>query len=306
MESARVYGILAPEANQVVLFRRGPSKLTLQLVWDLETDEIIPGQWIKGTVYFERCDVSPDGRYLVAAIANYGKIRQHERQLEYWTAISRPPYFTAIAIWGSYGSYEGGGFWRSNNEVSLNNLVSTFDNVEAWVEMKGVQPPVTAINLNPSAHGVSSLQAILQGKRGWTEGGKFADMELGGQLWEACSAMTLTADPEPVDSDAAFAYLFKRHTFNKELPNGRVCISLFGNLHLWHFYDKDASVVKFWTTPGEQHFWLEVDHKGWPVFSQDGCLYRWTNFPHGEPTLVADLNHYTFEPVAPPAWATKW
>lgn len=306
MESARVYGILAPEANKVVLFRRGPSKLTLQLVWDLETDEITPGQWIRGKVYVERCDVSPDGRYFVAAIANYGKIRQHERQLEYWTAISRPPYFTALAIWGSYGSYEGGGFWRSNNEVSLNNLVSTFDNVEAWVEVKGVQPPVTAINLNPSSNSLRSLQEILHEKRGWIRGENFSRLEVGERLWEAYAAMTLTTEPKLIDKAATYRSFFDRSTFTREVPGGKIWLGLLGDTFLWQFYDERGSLITQWTTSGNQGFWLEVDHNGWPIFSDKGCLYRWTNFPNGEPTLVADLNHYTFEPVAPPAWATKW
>jgi hypothetical protein len=59
---ARITGIVARGAPLAVLFRRGPSKQVLQLLWNLETDEITPGQWLKARVYDERADLSPDGR----------------------------------------------------------------------------------------------------------------------------------------------------------------------------------------------------------------------------------------------------
>ena len=37
-----------------------------------------------------------------------------------WTAISRPPYFSALAIWPSDGAWTGGGVFGSNNKILLN------------------------------------------------------------------------------------------------------------------------------------------------------------------------------------------
>ncbi len=37
-----------------------------------------------------------------------------------WTAISRPPYFSALAIWPSEGAWTGGGVFGSNNRILLN------------------------------------------------------------------------------------------------------------------------------------------------------------------------------------------
>src|SRR5688572_29305935 len=104
-----------------VIFRRGPSKLTQQLVWDLETDEITRGQWIGGHVYTRRCDISPDGKYLVAAFTNYSQSLRDRSKYKFkdewlasgWTAISRPPYFTALALWFTGGAWNGGGLWES-------------------------------------------------------------------------------------------------------------------------------------------------------------------------------------------------
>ncbi len=36
-----------------------------------------------------------------------------------WTAISRPPYFSALAIWPAFGHWTGGGLFRSDDEVIL-------------------------------------------------------------------------------------------------------------------------------------------------------------------------------------------
>lgn len=309
MEPARIYGILAPEANKVVLFRRGPSKLTLQLVWDLETDEITPGQWIKGKVFVERSDVSPDGRYLIAAISNYGENSHHAEDLNFWTAISRPPYFTAIAMWGSAGSYLGGGMWESNRKVRLNN------DPHAWEETLPVQLPVQADLFNEKvvepfmmANNLVYIERTLLEKRGWIRSDildptikeRIKEMEVDYQGVIEAYGLNFA------DIETSAARWLVSPTYHKIFKLGEVQLAVKGKRRHWQMFDQDGSLVRKWTTPSDQPFWLELDNKGNPIFSEKGCLYRWTGFPHGEPTLVADLNHYTFEPVAPPAWATKW
>ena len=37
-----------------------------------------------------------------------------------WTAVSRPPYFSALAIWPAFGYWTGGGFFASDREIILN------------------------------------------------------------------------------------------------------------------------------------------------------------------------------------------
>lgn len=36
-----------------------------------------------------------------------------------WTALSRPPYFTALALWPSFGHWTGGGYFVSRDHVAL-------------------------------------------------------------------------------------------------------------------------------------------------------------------------------------------
>src|SRR5215469_5959559 len=91
--SARIYGLVARSTRRAVLFRRGPSRRVRLLSWNLETDEIDAGQWLKARIYERRCDLSPSGEKLVYFAANFRK------PFYSWTAISRPPYFTALAFW---------------------------------------------------------------------------------------------------------------------------------------------------------------------------------------------------------------
>lgn len=91
--TARLYAIWARKAPIGVIFRRGPSKQVQMLKWDIENDELIPGQWFKGRVYERRCDLSPNGQYLIYFAANY------KPPYGTWTAISHPPFFTALALW---------------------------------------------------------------------------------------------------------------------------------------------------------------------------------------------------------------
>ena len=62
---ARLHVILAREAPNAVVFRRGPSGRVCTLGWDLETDTFTMGQWLKGRIYEYRGDLSPDGEHMI-------------------------------------------------------------------------------------------------------------------------------------------------------------------------------------------------------------------------------------------------
>lgn len=106
--TARVTGLLARRAPRAVLFRRGPSKQVQQLLWNLDTDEITPGQWLKARVYTQCCDLSPDGKHLIYFAATH---RPDPVTHGTHIAISRPPYFTALTLypvghtWGGTGRF---------------------------------------------------------------------------------------------------------------------------------------------------------------------------------------------------------
>ena len=60
-------------------------------------------------------------RYMRPAYDGNRRRRAPQRKNEgVWTAISTPPYFSALAIWPSYGHWTGGGMFMSDTVIVLN------------------------------------------------------------------------------------------------------------------------------------------------------------------------------------------
>jgi hypothetical protein len=110
MSKTRVYGIVARDAPIAVLFRRGPTRKTRMLLWRLEDDALIPGQWFIGRIHVGPSGLSPNGELLLYYAT---------KGLRKFTAISRPPYFTALALWGNDSPWTCGGFFDSDSKVVL-------------------------------------------------------------------------------------------------------------------------------------------------------------------------------------------
>ena len=117
--SARLYAILARESHRAVIFRRGPSKQVLLISWNTDTDTFTEGQWLKGRIYERRCDLSPDGELLLYFAASWKEPYQS------WSAISRPPYLTALALWPQGHAWGGGGLFLSDRHVALRHHEAT-------------------------------------------------------------------------------------------------------------------------------------------------------------------------------------
>lgn len=65
--------------------------------WGLQTPSYEPGAWLRGTIYPQRCDLSPDGRWL----AYFAMKQAADWDLgATYIAISRLPWLTALAAWG--------------------------------------------------------------------------------------------------------------------------------------------------------------------------------------------------------------
>lgn len=109
--SCRLYVIFARRGDRAVIFRRGPSKQVQLVLWHTASDKFVPGQWFKGRIHGYCSDLSPDGKYLVY----YAE--KHTGPMCQWTAISRPPYLTALVLWKS--TRTGGGLFESDTSVRL-------------------------------------------------------------------------------------------------------------------------------------------------------------------------------------------
>ncbi|MEM7020525.1 MAG: hypothetical protein AAF512_24685, partial [Pseudomonadota bacterium] len=113
--ATRLFCIVARSAPVAVVFRRGPTKQVQLLRWNLTNDSFVSGQWLKGRIYERRCDLSPSGDLLLYFAANYRKPYYS------WTAISRPPYLTALALWPKGDIWGGGGVMNSERWMQLNH-----------------------------------------------------------------------------------------------------------------------------------------------------------------------------------------
>jgi hypothetical protein len=113
--TARLYVLLARNAHIGVIFRRGPSNQVLLIKWNLDGDTFEYGQWLKARIYERRCDLSPDGDMLLYFAASWRGPYQS------WTAIGRPPYLTALALWPKGNAWGGGGHFVSRSRIMLNH-----------------------------------------------------------------------------------------------------------------------------------------------------------------------------------------
>ncbi len=101
----RLFCIPASTAPVVAVFRRGPSAWAHVGKWDLARGTYTPGAWLRGTLYPQRCDLSPDGRWLC-----YFTLKASARWKAgaTYVAISRLPWLTALAAWGTCGTWTRG------------------------------------------------------------------------------------------------------------------------------------------------------------------------------------------------------
>jgi hypothetical protein len=107
---ARLFMILARKSHTAVIFRRAPSKWVQLIRWNTDNDTFEGGQWLHGRIYERRCDLSPE-RSLKDKEYTYA-----------WTAVSKPPYLTALALWPKGDCWNGGGLFQRNKALVLYHI----------------------------------------------------------------------------------------------------------------------------------------------------------------------------------------
>jgi hypothetical protein len=101
----RLFGIPALRAPVVAVLRRGPSKWFHLGAWDVGGPSYRAGAWLHGTVYPQRCDLSPDGRWFCYFALKAGAAWEPGPT---YLAISRLPWLSALAAWGTGGTWTQG------------------------------------------------------------------------------------------------------------------------------------------------------------------------------------------------------
>lgn len=310
---ARIDGIVAREAPVAVIFRRGPSRHTQLLTWNLETDEVTPGQWITGRVYTRRCDLSPDGKLLIAGITNYSA-KFAERlgdELPFyggWTAISRPPYFSALAVWYGIGAWNGGGLWTNAAEVRVNLSDDADTRLEPppWLDYQSMNLPMSEdepiYSMRLELYGWACLQPFqveitnpgYQDR--WDEFYRFSEEPFSPDSLEAMVTLLEESIPKHRITQAGI--------WEKVFRSGRLRRKE-EETEEWQILDSAGDVRRSFRKDRFEPQFLDIDHRGRVVFGDQGCLWAWEGFPDGKPTLIADLNANRFEAIEAPAWAVS-
>jgi hypothetical protein len=99
----RVFGVTATANDVVAVIRRGPSGWFHLGRWDLAHRTYEPGAWLHGTLYPQRCDLSPDGRYFSAFTLRPWRQAAWPAGNTY-VSISRLPWLTSLAAWATAGT----------------------------------------------------------------------------------------------------------------------------------------------------------------------------------------------------------
>ncbi|HJQ36945.1 MAG TPA: hypothetical protein VKB93_07390 [Thermoanaerobaculia bacterium] len=278
-----IYAILARSAPRAVVFRRGPSKRVLLLSWNTDTDQFVEGQWLKGRIYERRCDLSPDGELLLYFAATY-------REPYYsWSALSKPPHLTALALWPKGDSWGGGGHFESKSRIALNHRQSEMTLAD------GFRLPKRLTIVPFGAHSGWGEDHPVWTKRlerdGWTllhpgtPGEKSFDPPI---TW---------AKPHPISPER---YTLQMTIHNIHVPNGP-------------WYLTRHAVV---SAEGESHrigrsSWADWAPSGDLLFAKRSCLYR-LEYARGELASlerareIVNLSGQSFVAREPTAEAGQW
>lgn len=284
---ARVYCLLARAARRAVVFRRGPTKRVALLTWDLTTDAVVEGQWLKGRIYERRCDLSPDGQLLLYFAATY---RQPYRS---WSAISRPPYLTALALWPKGNGWGGGGQFAAADRVRLNHRKG-----EMRLAAGHALPPGLTIEQLSEMAGWGEddpVWSMRLERDGWvcTSGRSRQIEDRDGKVWITLEPPIIWEKAHPVEPGTGVLRMLLRGIHER---NGA-----------WYVIDHTL-VTGSGETLLEGTDWADWDHSGDLLYAAGASLYRrrYTNGAIGSPILVADLSDMQFKNVAPPDECRHW
>lgn len=281
----RLYAILARSASIGIIFRRGPTQWVQLIKWNTRTDSFEPGQWFHGRIYERRCDLSPDGSKLVYFASKFNRHTLDDPEYTYaWTAISKPPYFTALALWPKGDCWHGGGLFENDRTVWLNHKP---DAAEPHPDHR---PTRLRIIPNPQAYGEDGpVYERRLVRDGWTlvQEGRFP---LAGRGWKTeqsdvwyktnrASGITLVMELAEIDFDQ---------------PGGP--------------YIEQFAIIRDGTTiPIGRADWADWDRRNRLVLAREGKLFR---ADIGQDELewheLADFNDNKPEPQEAPISARHW
>ena len=277
MVPPRLFGIPATHAPVVAVLRRGPSAWSHVGRWDLARGVYEPGAWIHGNLYPQRCDLSPDGRWL-----SYFTLKASARWAVGGTyvAISRLPWLTALAAWSTCGTWTCGFHFVDDRSVWEVGAPS-FGDVAACRQRFGL------------AYTRAATFAVER-RRGWTE----------------------TADTPPRSpSDAWDEQRSERVTMKKPRPKSRGDVTLTVRGHFAAFRTSlpgETKVTEYALVEGRRR--RALDDAQWADWDAEGRLLVATRdgrlqIRAGDDLAAVsdvDLSVLSPAPSPPPHDASRW
>ena len=263
-----LYGVLARESSKAVLFRRGPSKKVLLISWDTNDDTFEEGQWLNGRIYERRCDLSPNGKLLVYFAATW------KLPYQSWTAVSKPPYLTALALWPKGDAWGGGGNFESNSKLQLNHRPDQMELAEDFQLPKWLK---VAQHPTRSAGEDEPIWFTRLARDGWR--------------MAATKPTTVWEKPNPVFADR---YVLRM------IINGI-------NLSKGPWYDIDHEVIDQRTrevTSLPQTSWADWSVSGDLLYARDGKLFRSRQLARSK--MIADFSDRVPRRVEAPVESARW
>lgn len=277
----RLFFILARNADMGVIFRRGPSKWVQIVRWDTAHDTFEPGQWFHGRIYEKRSDLSPDGTKMIYFAQKINRRTLEDREYTYaWTAISKPPFLTALALWPKGDCWHGGGRFETDRRVWLNHRPV------AAMPHPNHKPQGLKVVDNPQAHGEDDPVFWPRLERdGWKRQQEW-DVRWTGRRY-------LTQQPM---------------IHEKPCPNEPMTLVMTSSIVEF------AHVVEFTVRHNGERItlegaeWADWDQRGRLVFTRAGKLLTGSvdeNSKVREKEL-ADFNAWLPDNKKTPAWARRW
>jgi len=287
--AVRIYALLARKARRAVVFRRGPSKRVLLLDWRTDTDTFVPGQWLKGRIYERRSDLSPGGHKLAYFAASW------KRPFQTWTAISRPPWLTAVALWPKGDAWGGGALFDDETHVRVNHFAQEIRLADGFTLPRHVK--VTDCGAwSGRGEDIPIWYARLV-RDGWTQtqvGVEHRNEYLKERVWFVYDPPQVWSKPSPTDDRVALQMILR----GIKETNGA-----------WYLTEHAVAGAKGERFAIGESDWADWDANGDLLFAQDGIVFRakaakapgaWDVRP------VADLRGMKYEEVVSPKEARRW
>lgn len=148
----RIFCIPATSSPILAVLRRGPSAWFHVGRWNVAEWTYEPGAWLRGRLFPQKCDLSPDGRWLAYSAHKPSARWQPETIYE---AISRLPWLHALAAWNAGSTYTRG--IRFDSQARTSDLGSP--------EVGDVAPCLRRYGLRANR----ASQFAVERRRGWVE-----------------------------------------------------------------------------------------------------------------------------------------